>query len=190
MRVRAAEGVLSIVLLLVTVLFGYEFSRETISAVQMEEIDRSSRALLVSLLDAETGQRGYIITGNPSYLVPYQAGTSVVNQRVAELQVAVGHTVIAEAARQVGVVVDLKLKELAYTIDVRRQHGMNAAQKEVDTHLGKNYMDMLRSDIDQLLQIMAMDQESQTRARANLFARLAFVSMLGSLGACFAYGRK
>src|SRR6266404_6212407 len=43
-------------------------------------------ALLQGLIDAETGQRGYIITGEDTYLEPYQAALGVIEQDVKELR--------------------------------------------------------------------------------------------------------
>src|SRR3982750_1289122 len=41
--------------------------------------------ILSSLLNAETGQRGYIITGDESYLAPYNAGVASVDQQLRHL---------------------------------------------------------------------------------------------------------
>ena len=35
-----------------------------------------SRQLLTDYVDQETGERGYVITGDPSFLAPYTAGTA------------------------------------------------------------------------------------------------------------------
>ena len=40
------------------------------------DVKMQLRALLASLIDAETGERGYIITGNESYLEPYNRGVA------------------------------------------------------------------------------------------------------------------
>jgi methyl-accepting chemotaxis protein len=43
-------------------------------------------AVLANLIDAETGQRGYIITGEVSYLEPYNNSRAHVNQNLADLR--------------------------------------------------------------------------------------------------------
>src|SRR5262252_3123263 len=40
------------------------------------------RSLQSSVADAETGQRGFLITGRATYLEPYEAGRSAVQQRL------------------------------------------------------------------------------------------------------------
>src|SRR5712691_6864180 len=42
--------------------------------------------LIQALSDAETGQRGFIITGEEPYLEPYQAGLSVIDQNIREVR--------------------------------------------------------------------------------------------------------
>src|SRR5690348_10776581 len=46
----------------------------------------SGDALLTDLLDAETGQRGYLLAGNDSYLEPYTRAEQAVSPELAKLQ--------------------------------------------------------------------------------------------------------
>jgi len=46
----------------------------------------SLEGVLSDLKDAETGQRGYLLTGDDHYLEPYFAGTTAVHQKVADLR--------------------------------------------------------------------------------------------------------
>src|SRR5689334_4483636 len=50
--------------------------RAASAVAQTNEVKMQLRALLASLIDAETGERGYIITGNDSYLEPYTRGVT------------------------------------------------------------------------------------------------------------------
>jgi CHASE3 domain sensor protein len=46
--------------------------------VNIASVTESSNSLLIDLLNAETGQRGYLLTGNPVYLQPYDTALSTV----------------------------------------------------------------------------------------------------------------
>src|SRR4029077_17818823 len=55
-------------------------------------------AVLTNLLDAETGQRGYLLTGEKSYLEPYNNARMHVNQNVAELRTLTADNPIQQRA--------------------------------------------------------------------------------------------
>nr|BFE58031.1 CHASE3 domain-containing protein [Dactylosporangium thailandense] len=103
-------------------------------------------ALNSSLKDAETGQRGFLITGEDSYLAPY---TQALQDLAAEQQAL--RTLTADNARQqqrldqLAPLVTAKLNELKQTIDLRRASGFDAAQKVVLTNAGKTVMDQIRT---------------------------------------------
>lgn len=104
--------------------------------------------LLSALQNAETGQRGYIITGQNSYLQPYTAGTTAVHIDMTHLQQLLPPT--AENQRLLDQITALctdKLAELKSTIAQRKALGFAVAQKSVLTNVGKADMDRLRGKI-------------------------------------------
>ena len=50
--------------------------RAASAVAHTNDVQAQLQALLASLIDAETGERGYIITGNDSYLEPYVLGVA------------------------------------------------------------------------------------------------------------------
>lgn len=172
-----------IVLVGVTCYCGSRYANAVTQIAEADALDRASRSLLISLLDAETGQRGYIITGDSGYLVPYQAGVTAVPERLSEVE---GRGILREkdAVTQIGVLVHQKIDELAYTIQLRREQGQMAAQREVDRHLGKNLMDQIRVHIDHV-QINAMNTIDHSAEESVWFARITFISFLGTLALTF-----
>src|SRR6218665_1789613 len=46
--------------------------------IESYEILRTARALYTNILNMETGQRGYLLTGNPQFLAPYEEGKTKV----------------------------------------------------------------------------------------------------------------
>jgi PAS domain S-box-containing protein len=102
--------------------------------------------VLSSLKDAETGQRGYLLTGKPDYLRPYQTATAVLNQEMDVLE----QLIAAEPLQQKRVtelerVTDMKLAELEQTIQIQQTQGTQAALEVVDSDRGKQLMDQIRT---------------------------------------------
>lgn len=79
--------------------------------------------LLSALLDAETGQRGYLLTGNETFLTPYVAVHNEINGHLEKLR----QVDASEAARKhLDALVPLvlaKLAEMAQVIAMRRASG-------------------------------------------------------------------
>ncbi|WP_084579137.1 response regulator [Sphingomonas azotifigens] len=111
--------------------------------------------LLSTVQDAETGQRGFLLTGGQSYLEPYTKATETLDARLDHLQDlvsdnAVQQSNIVQLRRQVGA----KLAELRETIDLRRTKGLAEALAVVETGAGKNSMDAIRAQ----LAVMAQEE--------------------------------
>ena len=102
-------------------------------------------ALVSEAKDAETGQRGYVLTGIESYLEPYNAGTAEAERTLVELEAL---TAANPGQRQQVSLMREQLKqkfaELAETIELRRKSGFDAALAVVKEGRGKRYMDELR----------------------------------------------
>ncbi|MGC4061030.1 MAG: CHASE3 domain-containing protein [Aquabacterium sp.] len=102
-------------------------------------------ALLSLLKDAETGQRGFIITGQETYLEPYEAAVRNIPAVVKELQDLIADNPAQQ--KRMGALVPLamaKLDELKNTIEMRRKDGRDAVTARVQTGIGKKYMDDMR----------------------------------------------
>jgi signal transduction histidine kinase len=105
--------------------------------------------ILSSVEKAETGQRGYLLTGKSNYLSDYQSGVEETNQILSGLP-SVEETfpdqhahldVIAEQVR-------VKFTEMAETIELRRAGDFEAARRKVLIGHGKAAMDKIRGAID------------------------------------------
>lgn len=108
----------------------------------LELLDR----LFAELVDAETGQRGFIITGNPSYLQPYQSALQSIDRTTALLRgQAPADAFFQSELDQLAPLISKKLAALRTTIDLRRQSGFQAAQQQVMTGEGKETMDAIRA---------------------------------------------
>ncbi len=108
------------------------------------------QAILSTMKDAEAGQRGYVITGNESYLEPYDRALGNIAQQQRELRGLIGEpTIVAQVGlldEQIGV----RLASLKETIELRRARGFDAAQARILAGDGKRKMDAIRLTIAQL----------------------------------------
>jgi methyl-accepting chemotaxis protein len=106
-------------------------------------------ALNSSLKDAETGQRGFVITGEEGYLAPYTGALSALSAEQQALRtLTADNPQQQQRLDQLAPLIDAKLAELKNTIDLRRASGFGAAQKVVLTNAGKSVMDQIRSLTD------------------------------------------
>ncbi|GGM25831.1 methyl-accepting chemotaxis protein [Dactylosporangium sucinum] len=126
-------------------------------------------ALNASLKDAETGQRGYLITGEDAYLAPYsQALTDLAAQQQALRSLTADNSEQQQRLDSLAPLVTSKLDELKQTIDLRQAQGFDAAQKVVLTNAGKTVMDQIRT-----LTTAMYDEESSLLAVRAAAARSA-----------------
>jgi len=109
----------------------------------LENLDQ----LLSLLKDAETGQRGYLITGEDRYLQPYTAALGQIDQTIKEIRnLTSDNPHQQQRIDKLEPLVAEKLAELKETIDVRKdpQKGFETAKQIVLTDKGKNTMDDIR----------------------------------------------
>ena len=110
-------------------------------------------AILGRLIDAETGQRGYVITGDAIYLQPYRDAIRTVPGALVELRATVADN-RAQLDRIDALEASLatKFAELRETIEVRQSRGAEAAGAVVMRDSGRVAMDRLRDVIAALKQ--------------------------------------
>lgn len=162
------------------------YRRATMRVRHSLEVLNAIESLTRHLVDAETGQRGYLLTGRSEYLEPFTRAREVLPSESESLR-----TLLASDEEQRGRLDALrplmaaKLDELARTIELRRAGNLEASLAVVDTEAGKRLMDEIR----QTLESLTATEEEQLRARfvttdiRNL-RTLAFV--LGASGLAFA----
>lgn len=103
------------------------------------------------LKDAETGQRGYVLTGEDPYLAPYEAALTTLPRLLSDLREGTrSSTNHQQRLSEVQPLMEAKLAELANTIELRRNQGFEAALKVVRTGAGKKSMDDMRRLLDEM----------------------------------------
>jgi PAS domain S-box-containing protein len=105
------------------------------------------------LRDAEAGQRGYLYTGNPSYLTPYNLATAQIDSHLENLVAQVGDNPAQQAqVADLRVLIHQKLAELAKTISLFQSGDTAGAKALVLSHQGFNIMEQIRSLVGQMEQ--------------------------------------
>ncbi len=106
---------------------------------------RTINNLLSAVDDAESAQRGYILTGREHYLEPYRNALVPIEANLKALSdLKSSRPDDAAAIDRLQEVTRSKLKELSETIDLRRTRGIDAAMAEILTDKGSKEMDEIR----------------------------------------------
>src|SRR3954463_6967727 len=136
--------------------------------------------VLLSVTEAETGQRGYLLDGDERYLDPYTRSHPVVAAAIDRLRSLAGRDARRhEQVRALASAADAKLAELAQTIRLRKEGGFDAAIAVVRTDRGKQSMDTIR----RLIGAMRSDEAA---SRGRLEARLHAAIRMTTLAFLFA----
>ncbi|MFW2851350.1 response regulator [Sphingomonas sp. TX0543] len=164
-------------------------------AVQLQKshtIIRSIDDLLSVVQDAETGQRGYLLTGNERYLEPYRDAVAGLDGRIDHIaSLTAGNPI--ETARLVALRRHIRSKfaELKETIDVRRTQGAAPAIAIVNSDRGKAEMDAIREQLEVMLQeetrlrregVVAMDAAYQVARLSILITCIVGVALTLFIG--------
>jgi diguanylate cyclase (GGDEF)-like protein len=153
-------------------------------------VERLQLTLLEQLLNAETAQRGFVITGDERFLAPYHSAVNAIppTQEALRREMTRSHEIArAETIEQA---TDAKMQSVAHTIALRRGQGFDAAAAFINTGTGKALMDNLRQLIGKELATYSQrrtelgDQllaTSNSAANASLVATLTNILFLGGV---------
>ncbi len=149
-------------------------------ARQIVKERRSLYQVYIDLLDAETGQRGYLLTNDKSYLQPYRNAVARLDADLKDLAEARGGTTSDQ--NEIGALrglADQKLTELRSTIELHDANKNNEAQALVDEGVGKTIMDRFRTNIDAL----ARQQQRRVDAQFGAVEREGDLLRFGAIAA-------
>ncbi|MCH4270107.1 MAG: response regulator [Brevundimonas sp.] len=153
--------------------------------IHTHEVIVAVNELLSAAQDAETGQRGYLLTGNVSYLQPYETATRDLNRRLGDIAELTRDNPVQQGhLNQLRARLDAKLAELDAALQARRTEGMQAALARMATDQGKQEMDAIRAQVA----LMRQEEQSVRQQRLtemNAAYRTALISgvLSGVLGA-------
>jgi signal transduction histidine kinase/CheY-like chemotaxis protein/CHASE3 domain sensor protein len=159
---------------------------------QTHEVLSALDDVLALTTDAETGQRGFVITGDERYLHPYNVAVRLINQRLDRVD-----ELMSDEAERVAELPELrsfvaaKLEELAQGIEARRTQGFEAAQALVVADRGRELMTQIREKVDVMQRaerrlrtqrIAEMGRAYQVAVTTGLLTTLVGVGLVGVVG--------
>ena len=153
------------------------------------EVLQNLEGIVSQLKDAETGQRGFVITGEDHYLEPYRAGLEGVEDAVA----AVGNLTLDNPSQQrrlevAKLHIQSKLSELNRTIYLRRNAGFDRALEVIPTDSGQRSMDDLRSVVAEMAHEESQLQQRRAAASASTAKKTKFAVVFGTLVSSAIFG--
>ncbi len=155
------------------------------NVIESEAMTNRLNRLLALLTDAETGQRGFIITGSEQYLEPYNIAQIELPGLIAEIEAHSSTRPIFHARLpDLKNLIQQQQQELITTIELRRTQGFEAAQVIVLENQGKEHMDTIRQIVNGLLireNNRALERASQTKLNVlRSSVALAFATLIAS----------
>ncbi len=166
---------LGLALLAITII-GSSAYRNTSNLTQaMEDVDHSHRVieslerLLSTLKDAETGQRGFVISGDNTYLDPYISALSRIDQHLQSLrELTKDSTEQQQKLQSLTPLIQERLSTLNTMIENRREvNGGDKLKQIALMDKGKVVMDAIRTGIGELIseESILLDKRSETTAK-------------------------
>ena len=175
--------VLAVTAVAVIALLSYQSLQTTAASSnglnQTVEVLAQLNAVLSTLKDAETGQRGFLLTGDEAYLEPYLTARAALPGEITSLRGLMANRpqeksrldTLESIAKQ-------KMDELGQTVDLRQAGHAEAALAVVRTDRGKIYMDRIRAAVAE----MDASERRLIVQRAEEWRNAAAVSLLVTLG--------
>lgn len=173
-----------LVAMIVFAVLGWQTYGEMLGIKQSDELENHSYSviheldlLLIAMVDAETGQRGYVLTGNPAYLEPYQSALRQLAQRQTSLRHLTGDDPAQqERLNNLDVLIREKLDAMKINIEARGSGGLEAAGNiSIATFdRGRMIMEEIRQLISQgqhseQQMLLKRSQAKETEVRNTLF---------------------
>ena len=121
------------------------------AAARNRELRIAAGSILTTMLEAETGQRGFLLTGEPGYLAPYEGAFPRIQTGLDRLRqlTAVDRAAADTIARLQGLV-DAKFDEMKRTVELSSAGQRAEALEIVRSDLGKTVMDGIRDLLGEL----------------------------------------
>ena len=180
------------------------------SAIALDNIAAATRTrsalnrVMQLVLDAETGSRGYLLTGDPRYLEPYNAAVAEIGQQLDALRGNyVPSSAEAQTLSQMTNNVQRKLAEMDMSVRMRKQGNEDTWKFVLMSDVGMEHMDAIRAEGAKLLESatqrinVSQDQVRRSQdvsrvgiALVTLIALVAFYLYLRQTTALKAAGEK
>ena len=136
--------------------------------------------LMSTLKDAETGQRGFLLVREASYLEPYRAAMSTISTSESSLRALVAdNPVQQDRVRALGPKIVHRIVILDRGIELATTVGDSAARAWIATDSGKRVMDEIRADL-LAMTVTERGLLTQRNDEARASRTFSYASMVGS----------
>ncbi|MCR6654252.1 MAG: CHASE3 domain-containing protein [Opitutus sp.] len=130
-----------------------------------------------TITEAETGQRGYLLTRDETYLQPYrEAAARYENELAALAQQLAGHVEIQSTRLELDALLREKFNEIAHSISLRQRYGIGPALNVVESDAGARTISEIRTRLNRL-EAHELDEMSAHSAsavhRSRMFQQLS-----------------
>lgn len=159
-----------------------QFERASLDVAETRNILETTEDLLAAVTDAETGQRGFILTGEDRYLDPYNSAIKIIPGLLSQLDNATQrYRSQYDRVSSLKSLIPEKLEEMRSTIQMRREKdGLAAALSVFRTDQGKQAMEQIRANC----KTIETEEYAKLSTRSNDAARhgkrTRLISTLGS----------
>ncbi|RYX94297.1 MAG: histidine kinase [Comamonadaceae bacterium] len=163
----------------------YDRSVAAMDALSTTEVTRNSlQRLLQDVLDAETGQRGYLLSDDPQYLEPYNAAIADIGQTQDVLRnLFIDKPDEFATLSILSRTVQQKLTEMDLSLRMKREGKDDAWKFVLTTDLGKEQMDTIRSSASTLIAASQKRRDaSYAEIRKSLLAARLGITLVTAVG--------
>jgi two-component sensor histidine kinase len=164
----------------------YGVNRQLDDVVHSYDVRNAARDLSQAVTDAETGQRGYLLTNDEYYLEPYNQALGSIDERLHALQEMTADDPL-QHLRVMSITADIAAKrdELAATVKLAQTGQAAAARNILRTGNGEELMNNIRDGIGRLLELenqrLAERNDAMSRLRSMLIGVIIIAMAAGAL---------
>lgn len=154
------------------------------SVTQTHNVIVAIDRLLVDVQDAETGQRGFLLTGEERYLEPYNRALAQIQRRMEQVEELIARNETQQwRFDELRAYVTTRFQELELILGIYRGEGQAAAIAAANLERGKAEMDAIRNVISELREEERELRAERLDAMHNAY-RVAFITsaLAGALG--------
>ncbi|CAN5482177.1 HAMP domain-containing methyl-accepting chemotaxis protein [soil metagenome] len=189
-KIGAGYG-LALVLLVIIGAVSYQSTVRLIEAAgwvsHTHNVIDQAEDVLSAVKDAETGQRGYVITGDESYLTPFSGAQKRADEAIKSLTALTADNGVQQAnIRTLEPLLSDRFARLNQGIEIRKTQGLEAGSKFMGTGEGKQIMQEIRATIDNMVSIERTLLDQRATAEQARAADTKSTIVLGVLSAVVA----
>ncbi|WP_297802025.1 CHASE3 domain-containing protein [uncultured Brevundimonas sp.] len=182
MMLLAAAFVLLAITNIATFYMLHQTSEYTKAEVRSHQTQIAGWKLISLLTDAETGQRGFMLTANPEYLEVYNKALDNLPAVMAEMdRLVAGDPELESTYGNVKELYDDRIKLMVDTISLTRQGRVGEAVSAVRSGSGKAMMDGMREEIADISEVVERRAIEATNAAAQARAYTIFSSLVAGI---------